>query len=255
MKIAILYSGGLDSLIMKRFAEVHYPDAEVQCVWYALGQEYEAKERAVLPSFVEQRKIDWLGGDVKALGKDGSPTGGIYIPGRNLVLATLVACRDLPDQIWMGALLGETVPHGTDKNYEFLMHVNRTLEYVLGPFRNTPVDVRFPLADAGLNKLTATKWALEHGVSVETLQSSSSCLSGEDGNCGHCVVCFRRWGIFRQLGLPTEKYNVHPLSVKENLDRIKEMQTGSYYDAHRQVEILPALTMLTEEEQELLRTQ
>ena len=243
MKIVILFSGGLDSLIMKRYAEVIYPDAEALCVFYDIGQEYLEKEKAALPSYVIQRKLDWLGAGLTAQAKEGSTSGGIYIPGRNLVLATLVACADLPDQIWMGALLGETVPHGTDKNWEFLQRTNDTLKYVLSPFHKEGPKVRFPLAEAGFNKMTATAWALENGVPEQAIIDSSSCLSGEDGKCGHCVVCFRRWGIFTQLGLK-EEYNVDPLSVKANQDIIYEMLYGDYYDEHRKVEILPALDMI-----------
>lgn len=239
MKIAILFSGGLDSLIMKRWAEVKYPNAEVVCVFYDIGQEYLEKELAALPDYVIQRKLDWLGGS-SGESKEGSSSGNIYIPGRNLVLATNVACAFLPDQIWMGALLGETHDTATDKNWTFLSMASETLSYVLSPFKPSGVTVHFPLAEGGLNKLTATQWALENGVSKEAIVNSSSCLSGEAGKCGHCVVCFRRWGIFKQLGLH-EDYNVHPLSVEANQKIIEEMRNGDYYDEHRKMEILPAL--------------
>jgi 7-cyano-7-deazaguanine synthase in queuosine biosynthesis len=228
-------------LIMKRYAEVNYPDAEVVCVFYDIGQPYAYKERAALPDYVHQLKLDWLGldGDTPKA-KDASSSGDIYIPGRNLVLAVNAACKYLPHQIWMGALQGEVHDSATDKNWDFLKKVSETLSYVLKPFLPDGVDVCFPLASAGFNKFTATKWALENGVPVERITGSSSCLSGEVGNCGRCVVCFRRWGIFTQLGL-TEEYNVHPLECEENLQIAKEMIYGTYYDHHRKQEIVPAL--------------
>jgi 7-cyano-7-deazaguanine synthase in queuosine biosynthesis len=225
---------------MKRWAEVYHPDADVKCVYYNIGQPYAYKEEAVLPSFVERLKLDWLMPDEELHGKSDSQSGNIIIAGRNLVLATAAACKYLPDQVWMGALLGETHAGSTDKNWEFLSHATKTLSYVLSPFKPEGIDVRFPLAQNGLNKLTATKWALKHGISAETIQSTSSCLSGEAGNCGRCVVCFRRWGIFKQLGLH-EEYNTHPLEWHENLKIAEEMIYGSHYDAHRKAEILPAL--------------
>jgi 7-cyano-7-deazaguanine synthase in queuosine biosynthesis len=241
MNILILYSGGLDSLIMKRYAKVNYPEATVTCVWYDIGQEYARKEEAVLPEFVIKHKLDWLNAQDKPDGKDGSLYKDIFIPGRNLVLAVNAACKYLPDEIWMGALLGETHDSATDKNYTFLEHINKTLAYVLSPF-HIPV-VRFPLADASFNKLTATKWALENEVPVATIMKSSSCLSGEPGNCGKCVVCFRRFCIFKQLGLPEEQYNVHPLEHEPNKEIVREMIQGTYYDVHRKSEILPALPL------------
>jgi 7-cyano-7-deazaguanine synthase in queuosine biosynthesis len=241
MKILILFSGGLDSLIMKRYAEVNYPDAEVVCAFYDIGQEYNHKEVAALPPFVEQLTLDWLTPNVEAQSKDGSDSGNIYIPGRNLVLAVAAACKYLPDQVWLGALLGEVHESATDKNWKFLDQASDTLSYVLSPFKPNGVQVKFPLANAGFNKLTATKWALDNGVPVEAILKSSSCLSGEHGNCGKCVVCFRRWGIFKQLGIPEEQYNVHPLESTENELIAAEMLLGTYYDEHRIQEIVPAL--------------
>lgn len=228
-------------MIMKRFAEVTYPDAKVTCVFYDLGQEYNYKERAALPDFVHQLNLDWLGldGD-KPKAKDASSSGDIYIPGRNLVLASMIACKYLPDQVWLGALQGEVHDSATDKNWEFLQRTSDTLSYVLKPFLPSGVKISFPLAEAGFNKFTATKWALENGVSPNEITDSSSCLSGEPGKCGKCVVCFRRWGIFTQLGLH-EDYNVHPLECEENEKVAAEMLYGTYYDNHRQQEIVPAL--------------
>lgn len=246
MKILILYSGGLDSLIMKRFAEVKYPTAEISMVWYDIGQEYAAKELAALPTDVDVLKLDWLTPNQQLESKDSS-SGNIFIPGRNLVLACAAACKYLPDEVWLGALQGEIHDKATDKNYQFLGEASRTLSYVLSPYKPNGVKVRFPLAEAGLNKLTATDWAIGNGITRQQILSSSSCLSGEKGNCGHCVVCFRRWGIFKQLGF-SETYNVDPLSVKANEDIAYEMLYGSYYDEHRCSEIVPAL----EDEHEFL---
>lgn len=239
MKITILFSGGLDSLIMKRFAEVNYPHAEVNCVWFDLGQDYVEKERATLPSYVEQIK---LGFTLGARGKSDGETlsGNIFIPGRNMVLASIVASLFLPDEIWLGALIGETHDNATDKNFMFLSMFNELAGYVLSPFKQD-VELRFPLAGAGLNKLTATKWALEHGFTPEQLMATSSCLSGEPGNCGACMVCLRRWGIFKQLGFE-EPYNRHPLTVPENLKIIQGLKESKNED--RRCEILPALEMV-----------
>ncbi len=242
MNILILYSGGLDSLIMKRFAEHYYPDAVVTSVFFDIGQPYAAKERAALPDYVIQRELPWLAHDFEGQSKEGSDSvsGNIFIPGRNLLLATAAACMYLPDEIWMGALLGETHAESTDKNYVFLDKINDTLRYVMAPFKRN-IKVRFPLADAHHNKLTATRWAYEHGVTEAQIKHSSSCLSGEAGNCGKCVVCLRRWGIFRQMGFTQEQYNVDPLETRELRDMVNAMTCGDHYDEHRRSEILPAL--------------
>lgn len=250
--ITILYSGGLDSLIMHHLAVVS--GYKVRCLWYDIGQPYNEKELAALPDFVERRTLEWLTPlannttvpHTEGIKGKGTETGQIYIPGRNAVLVTAAACMTLADEIWLGALLGETHKAATDKNDEFRSLVSTLLDYTLKPFRQdspAPFQVRFPLADSGFNKLTSVAWALKAGLSKEKILATSSCLSGEPGNCGHCVVCFRRWGIFSQLGF-SETYNVSPLEQDSNLKIVDEMMKFeySYYDDHRKSEILPALT-------------
>lgn len=243
-KITILYSGGLDSLIMKRLVEVNFPDAEVRCLWFDIGQEYSEKEEAALPDFVEKRKVDWLSDKEKLISKEDSKSGSIIIPGRNAVLATLAASITLPDEIWMGALLGETHKGSTDKNYTFLNHINEMLNYVHSPYKDG-IYVRFPLADMGFGKFEAVEWGLNNGITPETMLKTSSCLSGEHGNCGKCVVCLRRWGIFDQFDFG-EEYNIHPLKHKPNIEIIKEMLKGEigqpcHYDLYRRREIMPTI--------------
>lgn len=243
LHILILYSGGLDSLIMKRYAEVNYPAAKVTAIWYDIGQPYARKEEAVLPPFVIKHQLPWLESEADLHQKEN--TQNIMIPGRNLVLAVTAACRYLPNEVWLGALKGETHAEATDKNTEFKSRLSGLLSYVLQPYQgissfHRKMRVRFPLEEEGLNKLTATEWALKNGVPAERITGSSSCLSGEDGNCGQCIVCFRRWGIFKQLGL-SENYNVDPLTVDSNKAMVQEMMYGNHYDDDRKAEILPAL--------------
>jgi 7-cyano-7-deazaguanine synthase in queuosine biosynthesis len=243
MKILILYSGGLDSLIMHHYAKIKYPSAQIIFNYYDMGQEYNFKEMAVLPSNVTIRKLEWLNEDIKTVGKEN--TQNIMIPGRNLVLAIIGACQELPDEIWMGALQGEVHNEATDKNYEFLNRTNNVLSYVLAPYGVQPV-VRFPLADAGFGKFEATKWYIDNGGDIEALLNSSSCLTKEAtnscDNCGSCIVCLRRWGIFSQLGLH-EEYIHHPITEMSDANRrvLHEMVYGTHYDEYRKREILPAL--------------
>jgi 7-cyano-7-deazaguanine synthase in queuosine biosynthesis len=253
MKICILFSGGLDSIIMNHWATVNYPDAEIVLVYYDIGQDYNFKERAVLPSTVKIRNLDWLEGVY--FSKEN--TQNIMIPGRNFALVTLAACQELPDKIWMGALQGEIHDYATDKNYKFKSMINDSLAYVLSPYGKTP-EVEFPLADAGFGKFEATEWYIQNNGDIDTLINSSSCLSNESNNdchnCGQCIVCLRRWGIFLQLGL-TEDYIHHPIDEisLENKKMIKEMLNGEkglpcHYDSFRRREIIPALRIYTKNE-------
>lgn len=249
MKILILYSGGLDSLIMKEYAYKTYPEAEVISVYFDIGHDYAYKEKAALPKDVVVHDMSWF--QALGVGKDGNNTGSIFIPGRNLMFIVNAACKYLPDEIWLGALLGEIHDKATDKNFEFLSKLQDTLNYVLSPFKDE-IKVRFPLVDAGWDKLAATEWALQNGMEKQVLKSSS-CMSGEEGNCGTCPVCLRRFGIFAQLGI-AETYNTHPMDCLDHYPMMIEMvqtemainedvvnETMVHYDEHRRRELIEPL--------------
>jgi 7-cyano-7-deazaguanine synthase in queuosine biosynthesis len=237
--ITILYSGGLDSFALWHLARCEHKDANVRCLFFDIGQPYIEKEKAALPNYVEVRKVDWLSIDDNTQGKD-NPSGSIYVPGRNLVLLTLASAITLPDELWLGALAGEVHDRASDKNYQFLDKAQTVIEYALRDFC-PDIKLRFPFADRGWNKLHVVQWLLSNGVHPSAITATSSCLSGCQGNCGDCVVCLRRWGIFTQLGL-SETYNIHPLESTSNRKVLREMLVGSYYDEFRKDEVLPALS-------------
>lgn len=199
MKIVIGYSAGLDSRIMLHYAKKKYPDAEIKCIYYAHGAESEEHEISLLPDFVEVRRIDWLGDKIKPVAKLEDPfAGAIYIPGRNLVIATLAACQELPNEVWMGTLWDEVNPKGTDKNDVFRYTASSAISYALSPFIDSVV-IRFPFAEEKWTKVDAVKWALENGMTEEEILSTTSCWHRVHGKkpCGHCKQCFKRQLVLR----------------------------------------------------------
>lgn len=258
-KIVILYSGGLDSLIMDTLAK--HEGHEITRVFFNIGQPNLEKELRALEIStnagrdVRRRNVDWLGLANGPMGKAGSASGNIYIPGRNLVLASLAACIYLPDEIWLGALHGETHAGATDKNYPFRNHATDILSYTLSPFKSDGVKLVYPLAERGWNKLDAARWALtEGGLSPKDLTDSSSCLNAGEHwrKCGECVVCLRRWGLFTILGKELnvsfdETFDHHPLTCPDNRVALRQMLTGDYYDEARMAEVVPALPIYAEQ--------
>lgn len=214
MKIVILYSAGLDSLLMHHFAKMWYPDTEIKCLYYKHGADSEDKEIALLPDFVEVRVIDWLGENCKPVSKKSDPfAGNIYIPGRNMVFATLAASQELPDQIWMGVLRDENNEAATDKNSEFLSRVNGLIGYVLSPFHYGP-RVVFPLDEHGWTKSLALRAALDSGLSVEDVKKTVSCWhfnTEKNLPCGECKQCLKRALVFKSVGLEEEHVAESPL--------------------------------------------
>lgn len=257
-KIVVLHSGGLDSTFMYHLAK---QEGEAIPVYFDIGHEYAWKEKAVLPPETHIHDMTWF--QAKGVGKEGNAMKNIFIPGRNMVFATLAASKYLPDEVWLGALMGEIHEGVTDKNETFRAKQNDLLDYVLSPFGK--VKLVHPFVERQWGKYELTKWAVENGMQDQVLRSSS-CLSGEAGNCGHCGVCLRRAGIFHQLGL-SEKYNQDPWTSPDTIPMIVEMliaeknQDNSHYDEYRRREIVPAvvdregsLESAIEKYTELLRT-
>lgn len=246
-KITILYSGGLDSFIMVKLAKSLGYDYNL--VHFDIGQEYNEKElKAIKDSGfdVEIRNVDWLTSKTVLSGKQENNSGNIFIPGRNMVLSSLAASIYLPDEVWLGGLKGEDHAQATDKNEKFVQKTNKLWEHVYSPFDTVPKLV-FPLVDKMWGKFEAVEWAVQHAP-IEDILSTSSCLSGEPGNCGTCVVCCRRKYIFKQLGFK-EEYNKDPLESASNLKMLIEMletpvdakDADVHYDSWRRREIIPGL--------------
>ena len=245
-KILILYSGGLDSFVMRKLAHQKYGEKNTTCVFWDFGQPYAEKEKKALPDDVIIEKFNWLSKNYNPSGKEGSLSGNIIIDGRNMVLAIITSAKYLGhDEIWLGALLGEMHKQSTDKNRTFQEKINDLMLYVYG-VEKAPKLV-YPLADLYFNKVREVQWAYNNGVTVEQLYKTSSCLTaGDTGKCGQCVACFRRWGVFKQLGIPDYDYDIDPLKAQSNIKMALEMMKGEFeqechYDEHRRDEIIPAL--------------
>lgn len=261
-KIVILYSGGLDSFLMKKVAEKEYPDAEVKCVYYAHGAESERREISLLPDFVKVLNIDWLGKHgISSVSKVGEEhKGNIYIPGRNMVFATLAACQFVPDEVWLGALYDEMNDKGTDKNDVFKDKASDTLSYVLSPFQHS-VKVSFPLGDRGWTKVDALRWVLKNTTTTmeEVVGNTSSCWHNDGHQCGECWQCVKRFISFRAATDNSskcwEEYKVHPLSSSKSREMI--LNSLGSVPANLDEENMKVLldTWLTAEEKELVRKQ
>lgn len=218
MKIVILYSGGLDSMIMLHMAKRLHPEAEIKCIYYAHGAESEAQEISMLPEHVEVRKVDWLGETIKPVSKKDDPFAGpIYIPGRNLVFSVLAACQELPSQIWMGTLYDECNEKATDKNETFRHMTSAACSYALSPFISGVV-VKYPFVDRGWTKVDAVRYALSSGLTAKEILSTVSCWH-HDGTapCGKCKQCFKRALVFKLNGL-SEPHKQDPIDSEYGLD-------------------------------------
>jgi 7-cyano-7-deazaguanine synthase in queuosine biosynthesis len=202
-KIVLLYSSGLDSYILHHFAKINHPNDEVVCVYYQHGADSEEKELASLPDFVKVRKVEWLG-NIKPVAKKDDPfAGAIYIPGRNLVFATLAASQELASEVWMGTVVDEDNFKATDKNEHFRNKTSELLTYVLSPFLDQ-VKVRFPFVEMKWTKEDAVRWALANNITKEQLLETVSCWHYDSKPCGECKQCVKRSLVFALNGFSEE---------------------------------------------------
>lgn len=226
MRIVINYSGGLDSLIMYHYAKIVYPDSDVVCIYFKHGAASEEKELSTLPDFVQVRTIDWLNDKCKPIAKKEDPfAGAIYIPGRNLIFASLAACQELANEVWMGTVWDEDNPKGTDKNETFRSETSNLLSYVLSPFIDG-VKVRFPFVELGWTKVDSVRWALANRLSKEDILNSVSCWDHTDGKpCGKCKQCVKRALVFTINGF-SEECKVDPLEGEFGLSLLQQYLTA-----------------------------
>lgn len=227
MKIVVLYSGGMDSLILRALAQ-QQQGAEVVSVWWDHGQAPMAQECAALPDDVLRRHVDWLGRAGAMVLDPTTPvvagrfrpgeTSPAFLPGRNLVFATLAGCQFLPDEIWLGALASEVHAGATDKNHRFMADTGALLSYVVSPFKEGAIRVRAPLAERGWDKFAAARWGLQHGgLTLAALKRSWSCMGSWASifdralPCGNCQACLRRRALFAGLGDHEPEPTARPL--------------------------------------------
>lgn len=212
MKIVILYSGGLDSVVLNRWAHINYPNSDIVCIYYDYGNPVCMSEIKHLPDFVQVRKIQWFeNSQSQLIGKPNEQhKGNIYIPGRNLVFAILAATQELPDCIFMGGLYEESHNNATDKNSTFIRLTNDTLSYVLGPFKDG-ITLRFPFVEEKMFKKDVINWALGNGITPEEIGSAYSCFNATENSipCGECHSCIRSFSFFYIANIPI-KFIKHP---------------------------------------------
>jgi 7-cyano-7-deazaguanine synthase in queuosine biosynthesis len=196
-----MFSGGLDSFVAYRFAEVH--GYEPFPIWIDLGQPYREKEMVAVsraPFPVKMMRVDY----VESV--DGITPEAQVIPARNLLLA-LIGAKYSP-VVWICALESELDKYTKerDKTPEFFHLSSGLFTYVFNVLRpETIVDSPFK----SMSKPDIVRWALENGISKEQLLGTSSCYAETSGQCGRCSTCFKRW-VAMELNAIDEAYEAQP---------------------------------------------
>lgn len=192
MTAALLYTGGMDSLMLATLR----PDAVP--VYVMIGSPYENAELDTMFELYQRggpKPTILHGPQLQAPHADG------HIVHRNLALITTVAAGTGADEILLGAVKGEASP---DKSARFLRATSRALS----ASEHRPVRVHAPLKRR--TKTDAVVDYLIAGGSVRLLKSTRSCYDPHAERCGRCQACFRRWVAFTNVGTAPEKHDHDP---------------------------------------------
>ncbi len=240
--ICILYSGGINSVLMDAIASSEF--LNTTCVYYNFGEFHSQKEMGNLPNDVLDRNMSFIGKNSNQ-----------YVESKNACMIMAAATEFSPDEIWLGSVLGEMTDHDTDKNVGFQTRINNVFSCV--PSNTKVIQLMYPLAEMSLTKLGAVRYCLEKGLlTIEQLKSSLSCTSNENGHCGKCIQCARRFCIFTQMGIKDD-FNVHPfnpnneeiLKMVENMKNVFHDGWDTKYTKELVREILPTLIDLSIKEE------
>lgn len=183
MREVILYSGGMDSLILAAMR----PSA--MKLYVSLGTRYTMKERVRLPTDVVIDRRLFLGDRERA---------DAIVPDRNLFLAAIAAMYG--DRIMLGATAGD-LSH--DKDEYWAHSVTDLLNYMRSDSHSDGWRVSVILPIKHLSKGELVDWYLANQEQnpVQVLLDSVSCYSANLGQCGICKSCMRKWIALESRGI------------------------------------------------------
>lgn len=167
----LLYSGGLDSLIAWYYLD------KPKALYVDLSHRYAFKELdclSKLPIPYGVINTNW--------GTFELPSA--HIPARNLILG-LYAAAEGGDIIYLVAQKGEqTVP---DRTPTFFAETSKILSF------HFEREIVFSNPFPHMTKTEMVRWYLDYDLPVDDLLKSVSCYSEQDGHCGKCSSCFRKF--------------------------------------------------------------
>ena len=209
--VAVLCSGGLDSVVLLADVARREPRERVQPLYVSVGLAWEAEERAMLDRLLRSdafrglRPIASLHFDMRDVypathwairGEPpafDTPDEDVYLDGRNIVLltkASVFMARANLTRVFIGPLAGNPFPDATPEFFEVMANA---LSLGLG----TTISIAAPYAN--LHK--AEVIALGHQLGVP-LELTLSCMQPKDGlHCGRCSKCRERRDGFREAGI------------------------------------------------------
>jgi len=227
-KIAVMFSGGIDSL--GAILRLKWDGAEIKAVHVSFGYDYAAKELLAVEGFEEDLGLDLE--IVKVSPRVSFPfhqdqVGG-FIPNRNLFLASIGSWY--ADEICVAGIKGDKVE---DKSAQAFLDMSR----ILTKFSRKKIWVFSPLWN--ITKGNLVRLIIENVENGEDLvRRTVGCYHPTKFRCGHCTSCFRSWVAMKFAGMDP-RFDVS----QELKDQYREKAAEGTYDSQRCFEILKTLEM------------
>ena len=174
--LILLYSGGMDSLIGWEWLD------RPKTLYVDLGHKYREKELVAIQKTIPDTKIieNHVIGNYEKEDAE--------IPNRNLLLA-MYAALEGADNIAVIVQKDEmSIPDRSDVFFD-------ATSDLLSLLNNRRIEVFSPFAS--MDKTDMVEWFLHRDLPVQPLLDTVGCYSDEDGHCGDCPACLRRFIAFK----------------------------------------------------------
>jgi 7-cyano-7-deazaguanine synthase in queuosine biosynthesis len=208
VRVTVLFSGGVDSLCVARWAQQRFID--VRGVYYDVGQGYSLREITQARIVAQAIKMPFRVETPMQLHED-LITGRVEL--RN-VFFLLLASRG-SDVVCYGELRAEEPP---DKTPIF----RRRMQTLIQSQRQTKFRIYAPFSTYSKAQMVRD-YKRRYGTTA--LSDTVACLKALAPACGECISCFNRWLAWRENDLPEEPHIVHPAQAM--LDRLRYMHRHS----------------------------
>lgn len=224
----LLFSGGLDSFL------AWHKLGKPQTLFVHIGMPYNEKEQRAIGRLIEvEPELISMLTSIGILNLSLTEKPSHEIPMRNMYLAMVASMYG--DDIWFAFNKGETVNESHDRSADFAISAENTLSYLHG--KRIHIDSPF----WGVTKAQAVAEYLKNGGNSTHLLLTMSCFSEEDGHCGQCGSCFRKWVALEFNGIDTKGLFTHDPAKWDGIQEYKKRMKLQYYDAQRTYEMVEVM--------------
>lgn len=234
--LVLLYSGGMDSEIVRR---LYNPDV---CVYVDTGTAYAGWELDRIQHTLgdHQHRPDWFK-VVHLPGLNRLELPNAIIPTRNLLFATLGSVYG--DHVWLAATAGDRIH---DKDHTFAALSEAVLTYIWQPQSWTAgrprTKVSLPVKHLSKGQLLR-RYVEAGGDALEIRDQTFSCYTPQNKlECGTCKACWRKWVAFASSGFVTDPGEEVTRHLVE--DVVPLIQAGTYGRGAESEDIITALSAL-----------